>query len=90
MLLYYCCYCYCQFYILTHTYHLLLLLLLLLLLQIKTMTEADAGLYRCTVDFGDSQRINADVKVSLQASPYFTDNITKTLTVRCLGCLAGF
>ncbi|XP_063851932.1 neuroglian-like isoform X3 [Scylla paramamosain] len=50
-------------------------------LVIKTMTEEDVGLYRCTVDFGDSQRINADVPVSLQSAPYFTDNITKTLTV---------
>ncbi|XP_050698565.1 hemicentin-2-like isoform X1 [Eriocheir sinensis] len=50
-------------------------------LIIKSMNAEDEGLYRCTVDFGDSQRINADVPVSLRAAPYFTDDFTKTLTV---------
>lgn len=50
-------------------------------LVIKKVEEEDAGLYRCTVDFGDDQRINADVPVKLKKAPYFTDNLTKTLTV---------
>nr|XP_045619391.1 hemicentin-2-like isoform X1 [Procambarus clarkii] len=50
-------------------------------LIIKSMTEEDTGLYRCTVNFGEDQKINADVPVTLQKAPYFTDDFTKTLTV---------
>ncbi|KAK7071202.1 hypothetical protein SK128_003822 [Halocaridina rubra] len=50
-------------------------------LIIKEINEEDAGLYRCTVNFGEDQKINADVPVKLEKAPYFTDNFTKTLTV---------
>ncbi|XP_053627281.1 hemicentin-2 isoform X3 [Cherax quadricarinatus] len=50
-------------------------------LIIKKMSEEDSGLYRCTVNFGEDQKINADVPVTIQKAPYFTDDFTKTLTV---------
>ncbi|XP_064096945.1 hemicentin-1-like isoform X1 [Macrobrachium nipponense] len=50
-------------------------------LIIKQLQEDDTGLYRCTVNFGEEQKINADVPVKIERSPYFTDNFTKTLTV---------
>lgn len=49
--------------------------------QIKKIKEEDTGKYRCTVDFGGDQKINAEVPVHIQKSPYFTDDFTKTLTV---------
>ncbi|XP_068233865.1 hemicentin-1-like [Palaemon carinicauda] len=50
-------------------------------LIIKELDEEDSGLYRCTVNFGEDQKINADVPVKIEKAPYFTDNFTKTLTV---------
>lgn len=50
-------------------------------LQIKNITEEDAGVYYCQVNFGDNQKITAEVPVYIERAPYFTDNETKTLTV---------
>ncbi|KAK4304127.1 hypothetical protein Pmani_023922 [Petrolisthes manimaculis] len=50
-------------------------------LIIKEMADEETGMYRCTVNFGENQKINADVNVHLQQAPFFTDDFTKTLTV---------
>lgn len=50
-------------------------------LVIKEVSEEDTGKYRCTVNFGGDQKINAEVPVHIQKAPYFTDDFTKTLTV---------
>ncbi|KAF2344359.1 Immunoglobulin-like domain [Trinorchestia longiramus] len=50
-------------------------------LQILDIAEEDTGTYRCTVNFGDNQKINAEVPVLIQKAPYFVDPNTKTLTV---------
>jgi len=50
-------------------------------LVIKNLNEEDTGTYRCTVNFGEDQKINAEVPVLIERAPYFTDNFTKTLTV---------
>jgi len=50
-------------------------------LVINKLNEDDTGTYRCTVNFGEDQKINAEVPVMIERAPYFTDNFTKTLTV---------
>lgn len=50
-------------------------------LQIKNMSKDDVAVYQCVVDFGDNQKITADVPVFLEQGPTFSDNITKDLIV---------
>ncbi|XP_063601986.1 uncharacterized protein LOC134778097 [Penaeus indicus] len=50
-------------------------------LVIKEVGDEDTGMYRCTVNFGGEQKINAEVPVHIQKAPFFTDDFTKTLTV---------
>jgi len=50
-------------------------------LKIKNIDEADSGTYRCTVNFGGSQRITADVPVMVEKAPFFNTQVTRVLTV---------
>ena len=49
--------------------------------QIKKMSDKDTGNYRCTVHFGDDQKIEADIPVAIESPAFFLDNFTKTLSV---------